>query len=82
MQINQTHQLNSSPTHHHHHHQPTHHQNAYGVNGDQSCVEPHKPCEQDPSQALCARKHQIRHFKVDAKSATGKGVGKVTVVVV
>jgi len=39
--------------------------------GDQSCVEPHKPCAEDPDQPLCARAHQIRLFKVLYSSATG-----------
>jgi len=46
-------------------------QNSYEGEIDQSCVEPHQPCAKDPAQPLCSRKHQIRHVKIDAKSATG-----------
>ena len=39
--------------------------------GDVGCTTPSKPCEEDPTQPLCARRHQIRLMKVDAKSASG-----------
>jgi [Skp1-protein]-hydroxyproline N-acetylglucosaminyltransferase len=39
--------------------------------GDIGCIEPHKPCEEDPNQVLCSRKDQIRLFKIDSTSATG-----------
>jgi hypothetical protein len=45
-------------------------QNA--VDGDEpGCTEPHKTCEEDPSQAICARGSQIRLFKVNSLDATG-----------
>lgn len=45
-------------------------QNALG--GDEpGCAEPPQPCNQDPTQPICARAAQIRLFKVNALDATG-----------
>lgn len=41
------------------------------ADGDIGCIEPHKPCDEDPEQVLCKLKDQIRLFKVDSRSATG-----------
>lgn len=41
------------------------------IPGDIGCTEPMKPCEEDPTQALCARRHQIRLFRMNAKHASG-----------
>ena len=39
--------------------------------GDVGCLDPVVPCSEDPTQLLRARRHQIRIFKVDSKSARG-----------
>jgi len=45
-------------------------QNA--VDGDEpGCTQPHKSCDEDPSQPMCARKDQLRLFKVNSLDATG-----------
>jgi [Skp1-protein]-hydroxyproline N-acetylglucosaminyltransferase len=41
------------------------------VDGDSVCAQPVKPCNEDPSQALCKYRHLIDVFEMDARLAVG-----------
>ena len=39
--------------------------------GDVGCGEPPKPCNEDSSQPLCARAHQVKVYEMDANEVAG-----------
>lgn len=39
--------------------------------GDVGCVDPPRPCKDDPAQPLCVRAAQVRVYEMDANEATG-----------
>ena len=44
---------------------------AQRTTGDSICTVPEKPCDEDPSQALCKYKHLIDVYEMEAKLAVG-----------